>query len=212
MKTILSFSFCFAFFISLLSCQREMGAVPAARITDAMLSTGVWDLNDALLGNLSTDHKDGAQCARIRNSGTITMESDLSGASSVSIAHAVFGSDGSSTWQLWASTNGGSSFSQVGSTVTTSSATLQTASFTTSFTSTVRFQVRNIIGGTNRIDLDDFTVNGGTGGGRGGGTNNGEKILFYATQARTGRQCDLVIYQDKKKTPTVTTPAQATIT
>src|ERR1700742_5083968 len=120
----------------------ETGTKAAYADGTVTLSTGVWDLNDALIGNLSTDHKDGTQCARIRNSGTITMEFDLTGASSVTVAHAVFGTDGSSTWQLWASTNGGSTFAQVGSTVTTSSTTLTTASFTVSFTGNVRFQIR----------------------------------------------------------------------
>jgi hypothetical protein len=186
----------------------ETGTKGAYADGTVTLSTGVWDLNDALIGNLSTDHKDGSQCARIRNSGTVTMEFDLSGAASVSIAHAVFGSDGSSTWQLWASTNGGSSFSQVGSTVTTSSTTLQTASFTVNFTSAVRFQVRKVSGGSNRIDIDDFTVNGGSGG---GGTG-GKKFLFDATKAETAGNADWVIDEDNSTPQRIPTPAQSTVT
>ena len=190
----------------------ETGTKAAYADGTVTLSTGVWDFNDALIGNLSTDHKDGAQCARIRNSGMITMEFNLSGATSVSIAHAVFGSDGSSTWQLWASTNGGSSFSQVGSTVTTSSTALQTASFTVNFTGTVRFQVRKVSGGTNRIDLDDFTVNGGAAGGGGGGTVGGKKFLFDATKAETAGNADWVIDEDNSTPQRIPTPAQSTIT
>ena len=189
----------------------ETGTKGAYADGTVTLGTGVWDFNDALIGNLSTDHKDGAQCARLRNSGTITMEFNLSGASSVSIAHAVFGSDGSSTWQLWASTNGGSSFSQVGSTITTSSATLNTASFTVNFTGTVRFQVRKVSGGANRIDLDDFTVNGGGTGG-GGGTPGGKKFLFDATKAETAGNADWVIDEDNSTPQRIPTPAQSTIT
>lgn len=181
----------------------ETGTKGAYTDGTVTLSTGIWDLNDALLGNLSTDHKNGTQCVRIRNSGTVTMQFDLTGASSVTIRHAVFGSDGSSTWQLWASTNGGSTFSQVGSTVTTSSATLQTASFTLSVTGSVRFQVRKVSGGANRIDLDDLTVtSGSTGGGGGGG---GKKFLFDATKAETAGNADWVIDEDNGtpgRTPT----------
>lgn len=189
----------------------ETGTKAAYADGTVTLSTGVWDFNDALLGNLSTDHKDGSQAARIRNTGMLTMEFDLTGATSVSIAHAVFGSDGSSTWQLWASTNGGSSFAQVGSTVTTSSATLATASFTVNFTGAVRFQVRKISGGSNRIDIDDFTVNGGTtgGGGTGGG---GKKFLFDATKAETAGNADWVIDEDNSTPQRIPTPAQSTIT
>ncbi len=189
----------------------ETGTKAAYADGTVTLSTGVWDFNDALVGNLSTDHKDGTQCARIRNSGTITMEFDLTGATSVTIKHAVFGTDGSSTWQLWASTNGGSTFVQVGSTVTTSSATLGTASFTLSVTGTVRFQVRKVSGGANRIDLDDFTVNGGTGGG-GGGTTGGKKFLFDATKAETAGNADWVIDEDGGTPQRTPTPAQSTIT
>ena len=188
----------------------ETGTKGAYADGTVTLSTGVWDFDDALTGNLSTDHKNGSQCARIRNTGMITMQFDLSGASSVSIAHAVFGSDGSSTWQLWASTNGGSSFAQVGSTVTTSSTSLQTATFAVNFTGSVRFQVRKISGGANRIDLDDFTVNGGTGGG-GGGTG-GKKFLFDATKAETAGNADWVIDEDNGTPQRIPTPAQSTIT
>ena len=161
----------------------ETGTKAAYADGTVTLSTGVWDFNDALIGNLSTDEKNGSQSARIRNTGSITMEFDLSGATSLTVAHAVFGSDGSSTWQLWASTNSGSSFSQVGSTVTSSSTTLQTASFTVNFTGTVRFQIRKISGGSNRINIDDFTVNGGTTGG-GGGTTTG--VVFYQNSNYAG--------------------------
>jgi hypothetical protein len=131
----------------------------------------------------------------------------------VSIAHAVFGTDGSSTWQLWASVDGGSSFSQVGSTVTTSSTTLQTASFTVNFTGSVRFQVRKVSGGSNRIDIDDFTINGGSGSGGGGtGGTGGKKFLFDATKAETAGNADWVIDEDNGVPQRIPTPAQSTIT
>ena len=151
----------------------ETGTKTAYAAANVTLSTGVWNFNDALLGNLSTDRKNGTQSARVRNSGTITMQFDIAGGvTSVSVQHAVFGSDGSSTWQLWYSTNGGSSFVQAGSTVTTSSTTLQTATFTLSVTGNVRFQLRKTDGSSNRINFDDFTVNGSGYGG--GGTSGGK--------------------------------------
>jgi len=182
------------------------GAYAAANVT---LGTGVWNFNDALLGNLSTDRKNGTQSARVRNSGAITMQFDVAGgATSVTVKHAVFGSDGSSTWQLWYSTNGGSSFVQAGPTVTTSSTTLQTASFTLSVTGNVRFQLKKTDGTGNRINFDDFTVNGGSGGGSTGG---GKKFLFDATKAETAGNADWVIDEDGGTPQRTPTPAQSSV-
>ena len=79
------------------------------------------------------------------------------------------------------------------------------------FTSAVRFQVRKVSGGTNRIDLDDLTINGGTGGGGGGGTG-GKKFLFDATKAETAGNADWVIDEDNSVPQRIPTPAQSTIT
>lgn len=88
------------------------GAYADATVT---LSTGVWDFNDALLGSLSGDHKTGTQCVRMQNTGSITMNFDVTGgASQVTVKHAEYGTDASSTWQLWYSTNSGSTWTQTG--------------------------------------------------------------------------------------------------
>jgi len=187
----------------------ETGTKTAYAAANVTLSTGVWNFNDALLGNLSTDRKNGAQSARVRNSGTISMQFDIAGgATSVTVQHAVFGSDGSSTWQLWYSTNGGTSYTQAGSTVTTNSTTLQTASFTLSVTGNVRFQLRKTDGTSNRINFDDFTVNGS--GSTGGG--GGKKFLFDATKAETAGNADWVIDEDGGTPQRTPTPAQSSIT
>src|SRR5579872_6435527 len=55
----------------------ETGTKTAYAAANVTLSTGVWNFSDALLGNLSTDRKDGSQSARVRNSGTITMQFDI---------------------------------------------------------------------------------------------------------------------------------------
>lgn len=187
----------------------ETGSKTAYAAGNVTLSTGVWNFSDALLGNLSTDRKNGAQSARVRNSGTITMQFDIAGgATSVTVQHAVFGSDGSSTWQLWYSTNGGTSFTQAGSTVTTSSTTLQTASFTLSVTGNVRLQLRKTDGTSNRINFDDLVINGSGGGGTGGG----KKFLFDATKAETAGNADWVIDEDGGIPQRTPTPAQSSIT
>ncbi len=126
----------------------------AANVT---LTTGSWNLNDAILGSSSSDRKVGTQSVRIQNSGTITMNFNLSlGASAVSISHAKYGTDANSTWSLWSSTNNGVNWTQVGSTISTTSTTLQTANFTISISGAVRFQLRKLSGG--RLNIDNFSI------------------------------------------------------
>jgi len=135
----------------------ESGTKTAYAAGDVLLGTGSWNFNDALIGTLSTDRKTGSKSARIQNTGTLTMNFNLSnGASQVSISHGIFGTDASSTWELWSSTNSGSTWTKVGNTVSTSSTTLSTATFTTGITGTVRFQLRKLGGG--RLNIDNISV------------------------------------------------------
>lgn len=47
----------------------ETGSKGSYAAADVTLSTGVWNLDDALIGNLAGDAKSGTQSTRIRNSG-----------------------------------------------------------------------------------------------------------------------------------------------
>ncbi len=125
------------------------------------LATGTWTLNDALLGNTASDPKNGAQSVRVRNSGKVTMNFNFAtGARTVTVKHAKYGTDGSSTWSLWYSTNGGGTWTQSGSAVTTSSTALATASFFLNLAGAIRFELRKIDGSANRVNFDDFTISG----------------------------------------------------
>jgi endonuclease G len=137
----------------------ESGTKTAYAAADVFLSTGWWFFDDALVGNLSTDHKTGAASARIRNVGAISTDFDFASAGTVTVQHAVFGTDGASSWELWASTNGGASYSKVGATVSTTSTTLATATFTVNSAVPVRLSIRKVGGGANRINIDNVTVN-----------------------------------------------------
>ncbi len=136
----------------------EAGGKTSYAAANVTLGTGSWFMNDALTGNLSTDRKTGAYSARIRNTGLIHMNFNKTGAGTVSIQHAVFGTDGPSTWQLWSSTNNGSTWTQVGATVTTSSTSLQTATFTVNNGNAIRFEIRKVSGGANRINIDNVQI------------------------------------------------------
>jgi DNA/RNA endonuclease G (NUC1) len=122
--------------------------------------SGVWTLNDALVGNLATDRKTGNQSLRVRN-GIVTMTFDWpAGAQSVSVNHAKFGTDANSTWELWYSTTSGSSWTLAGPAVVSSSITLTPATFTLNVPGPIRFEFRKTAGGTNRFNLDDFQIIG----------------------------------------------------
>src|SRR5213080_791953 len=136
----------------------EAGGKTAYAAANVTLGTGSWYMDDALTGNLSTDRKTGSYSARIRNTGLVHMNFNKTGAGAVTIQHAVFSSDGSSTWQLWSSTNSGSSWTQVGSTITTSSTSLQTATFTVNNANAIRFEIRKVSGGANRINIDNIQI------------------------------------------------------
>ncbi|MBB6498707.1 DNA/RNA non-specific endonuclease [Pedobacter cryoconitis] len=171
----------------------ETGSKSAYAAADITLSTGSWNLDDALIGSTASDVKSGTKSVRIRNTGTLSMNFNVSNPTSVNIKHAVYGSDNSSTWQLWVSNDNGSTYAQTGSTITTSSSQLTTATFAISATGNLTFQVRKVSGGTNRINIDDisFSTGGGTvppdpgtGGTPGNTTDNNNLLLGNPTNAQ----------------------------
>jgi endonuclease G, mitochondrial len=164
----------------------ETGSKTAYAVADVTLGSGVWNLDDALIGTLATDVKTGTKSGRIRNSGHITMRFDrTAGAGTVTIHHASFGSDASSTWALFASQNQGGTWTQVGTTRSTTSGAFSTATFTVDLAGTIRFDLRKLDGSANRINIDDITITdfgtGGGGGGGGGGTGTGATLSKHTT-------------------------------
>jgi endonuclease G, mitochondrial len=153
----------------------ESGTKTAYAVADVTLGSGTWTMDDALIGNLSTDVKTGTKSARIRNSGRITMGFDrTTGAGTVTLHHASFGSDASSTWALFSSQNGGGTWTQVGTSKSTTAGTFSTATFTVNLAGTIRFEIRKLDGSANRVNIDDISITDfGTGGGGGGGGGGG---------------------------------------
>ena len=192
----------------------ETGTKTAYTTGSVTLGSGSWTLNDALIGNTTSDPKTGAQSARVRNSGLLGMNFDLTGgAGVVTVAHAKYGTDASTTWELWASSNSGSSYAKVGSTITTSATTLSTASFTVNLAGTVRLQVRKTDGTTNRVNFDNITVESYAGGTTTPPpTTGGKKFLFDASHAETAGNADWVLDVDAGVVPRYPTPAASGIT
>ncbi|MDA9554877.1 DNA/RNA non-specific endonuclease, partial [Pelobium sp.] len=72
----------------------ELGSKTSYALGNINFNSGSWRLDDALVGTSSTDSKNGLKSIRIRNTGSITMNFSLSnGASTVTVKHALYGSD-----------------------------------------------------------------------------------------------------------------------
>ncbi|MFD2144227.1 DNA/RNA non-specific endonuclease [Mucilaginibacter antarcticus] len=135
----------------------EAGTKGSYAAADIILYTGSWNFNDALIGNLAADVKSGAKSVRLRG-GDIHMNFDINGLNKIIIKHAKYGTDAASTWQLSMSSDGGATYTNVGSAINETSTTLVTDSFTITTTTKVRFKIAKT--GTTRINIDDITFKG----------------------------------------------------
>lgn len=135
----------------------ETGSKTSYTINNVTFTSGSWSLSDALIGTSSSDRKSGTKSIRIQNTGILSMNFNISaGVSAISFNYAKYSTEANSTFELWSSINSGSTWQKVGSTLTASSTTLTKASFTATFTTAVRFQIRKLSGG--RLNIDDFDV------------------------------------------------------
>jgi len=190
----------------------ELGVKTAYTTANITLSTGSWTFNDALIGNSTSDKKNGLNSARLRNVGKLTLLTNkVNGAGTVTIKHAAYGTDASSTWQLWYSTNSGTSYTQSGATVTSVAGALATATFTVNVSGDIRFEVRKISGGTNRINIDDISISDYSTT-TPPPTATGKKFLFDNKHGQTFGNADWVLDQDNSIISQNPTPAQSTIT
>lgn len=124
-------------------------------------ATGTWTLTDAVLGNTDADRKNGAQSVRLQQNGKLTMEFFIpNGATTVTVQHAIYGTDASSSWELWAQAQSCdcNKWTKVGNTVFTTTGTLQATAFTVNIAGNVKFEIRKTSGGPSRLNIDDFAV------------------------------------------------------
>ncbi|MBK7763221.1 MAG: DNA/RNA non-specific endonuclease [Bacteroidetes bacterium] len=121
------------------------------------LSTGSWNLDDALIGTSSSDKKNGTKSVRMQNVGKLTMLFDVYIDSSyLTIYHAKYGSDSASSWALFSSIDGGANWQQVGGQVISNLNNLQSTVFQVQYTGNIRFQIRKLSGG--KLNIDDFNI------------------------------------------------------
>ncbi len=135
----------------------EKGQKTAYKIADVKLYTGAWSFDDALIGNLAADAKDGSQSIRLRT-GNVTTNFQIHNLKKIFISHAKYGNDASSTWQLMVSVDSFKTSTQLGASITDTSTTLRIDSFANTVAAPV--QIRILKSGTTRINLDNITFVG----------------------------------------------------
>ncbi|NER15242.1 DNA/RNA non-specific endonuclease [Leptobacterium flavescens] len=175
----------------------ETGSKSSYAGASVNLSSGSWYLDDALIGSLSNDRKFGSYSSRIRNTGYAIMQFNMdNGATSVSVRHAKYGSDGSSSWRLIASFDNGASWYYVGETVNTTSTTLNTVTFEVNETRAVRYGVYKTSGGSNRINIDNIEITTSSGGGSGTAAQDSNLTFGNPSDAGTSNSNNYFLSRD----------------
>ena len=131
---------------------------------NVLLSGLNWNLTEVLIGTLSTDFRNGSRSARLRgyNTSAMTMQQDKSnGIGKVSFKYKAYGSDPQVVWKVEYSTNGGTSWTQVGSDFTATSS-IQFFNETVNITGNARIRIVHVSGGNGttdrRMNIDDIII------------------------------------------------------
>ncbi|MGV3538842.1 MAG: DUF5689 domain-containing protein [Rufibacter sp.] len=135
------------------------------------VSTGSWKLLQAILGNTpGRDRYTGTQGIRMQQQLTtdayVQMNFDVpNGASKVTMLYGAYYTDASSSWKLEYSQNQGSTWTQIGPTITDASSTEKTAVFLMDISGPVRFRIVKLgLGPTTatvkngRLCFDDIAI------------------------------------------------------
>jgi endonuclease I len=129
------------------------------------LSGTNWDMTEALIGDLSTDWKNGLRSARMRGYGisAMTMLADkVNGLGTLSFSYRRYGTDTQVDWKAEYSSDGGSSWTQIGSVFTApASDVVQSFSQAVNVSGAVRIRIKRATesGAANaRLNIDDITM------------------------------------------------------
>jgi endonuclease G, mitochondrial len=126
---------------------------------NVMVSSGQWYLDNAVMGGAENDQKNGTKSVRMKETAKLTMNFDCpNGIQQVRFKYGVYQLDKASTFELWASTNAGSSWKQVGTTLTASEKALRDALFNVNISQAARIEIRKTDGSVNRLNIDDITI------------------------------------------------------
>lgn len=123
------------------------------------VSSGQWYLENAIMGSADNDQKDGIKAIRMKETAKLTMKFDIpSGIQQVRFKYGVYQLDKESSFELWVSTNGGTSWNKVGSTITATNKSLQDAQFNVNIQQAARIEIRKTDGSSNRLNIDNISI------------------------------------------------------
>jgi endonuclease G, mitochondrial len=122
------------------------------------LTGGMWYFEDALIGTTANDTKNESRAIRIRENGFVRMNYDIFGVKDLNISYGAYNGDGDSEWELYVSKNSGVTWTKQGITQKTSGSKLSTSAFTINESGKIRFEIRKISGGANRLNIDDIII------------------------------------------------------
>ncbi|PKP38338.1 MAG: hypothetical protein CVT98_05165 [Bacteroidetes bacterium HGW-Bacteroidetes-15] len=134
----------------------EQGTKSSYAPASVSLETGSWYFNDALVGTLANDKKNGYKSARFQNSGYIEMSFDYpNGMLEVSFYAANYGTTAGGSLQVSYSTNGGTSWDALGTQITLTG-TLTQYTLSAGIQGNVRIRFTKTSG--DRINVDDVLI------------------------------------------------------
>jgi endonuclease G, mitochondrial len=123
------------------------------------VSSGQWNLDNAVMGGAENDQKNGIKAVRMKEIAKLTMNFDCSsGIQQVRFKYGVYELDKNSTFELWVSTNAGNTWKQIGSTLTASEKSLREATFNVNIAQAARIEIRKTDGSVNRLNIDDISI------------------------------------------------------
>ena len=154
----------------------KMSYAPAS----VSLATGLWQLDDALIGKTDKDLKNGAASLRIRSGGSVSMLFDIPGnVGRVSFSCGTFGADAAGACSLYYSTDSGAHWQQQGSDVNVPGA-LHSVGFAINKNGPIRFRIQ--VSGS-RLNVDDVSIT----------DNNGRELTGSESRATATRKDNLAL-------------------
>ena len=121
--------------------------------------SGIWLLDDAVVGGAENDQKNGEKAIRIRENGSLTMAFDVpTGIAQISLNCGVYQTDGASVFEVLVSTNGGVSWQKTGLSVGVSEKTLSSKTININKKEPCRIKIQKTEGGVNRLNVDDISI------------------------------------------------------
>ncbi|WP_461790612.1 DNA/RNA non-specific endonuclease [Pedobacter sp.] len=139
----------------------EKGVKSSYTEAELQLESGSWIFNDALIGNLSSDVKNGANAVRIRNNGYIyTNFRTTASISAISLKYAKYGNDSEGKFVVLYSLTTDTAWKALSDTILVNNTSLKSLDLKLKISGEIRFKILKIDGTSNRINIDDFIVAG----------------------------------------------------